>query len=268
MEEYNAQGLMRVAMTLMVSSLCVKFEAANGSVVQILDDISFNGRRGEILSLIGESGCGKTTVLKAIARLVPISSGKAEWLESGAHHQCVVSYLQYDAPLMPFRTVLHNACLGFELAGSEVAKKLEKVADLLIRLRLGDFLNHLPSQISGGMRQRVAFVQAIGVQPDLLLLDEPFSFQDRVNQAAMEETVFREIKESSIACIVVTHDLEAAAAVADDVIIMGAQPGRVSARLRVPHTMTGVPPNERRSLPAFDEWADAVWHEVRHARHA
>lgn len=257
---------------LQVEQLAVTYNTTTAREARILDDISFNVEARNVVCVVGESGSGKTTILRAISGTLQLSAGRVHLNPPATAIRPIVSVLQYDAPLLPFRTVFQNACLGIELAGHESDKGDRAYAAAVALLRKLSLANHagsLPGAISGGMRQRVAFVQAVVANPVLLLLDEPFAFQDRVNQAAMEEVVFQQVRrETPVGCVLVTHDLEAAAALATDVFVLGARPGRIVARLKSPDQMKELSPTDRRSHPGYDAWADTVWHEVRHARYA
>ncbi len=250
---------------LRVLELCVVYPSKVRSMV--ISNVSFDVRSGSVVCILGESGSGKTTILKAISGMAPVSYGSVEIDQQRRSGKPAISFLQYDAPLLPFRTLFQNACLGVELAGIDRGNVYQKTISLLETLRLIDHAASLPAAISGGMRQRLAFVQSVVVSPIVLLLDEPFAFQDRSNQAAMEEVIFQEVRNGlGIGCLLVTHDLEAAAALADEVLVLAGGPGRLNASLKCPERFKNLSPADRRTHGEFDEWADAVWHEVRHAR--
>lgn len=208
-----------------------------------IQGLSFHILRGQFVSVIGPSGCGKTTVLSLAAGLLAPSSG--EILREGGEFGYM---LQRDA-LFPWRTVEQNIFLPLEIKKANTAENRERAVQLAKKYGLGDFLKKTPNQLSGGMRQRVALIRTLAAQPEMLLLDEPFSALDYQTRLEVCDDVQGIIKEERKTALLVTHDISEAIALSDKVIVLSARPARVVAE----HDITfgdGTPKN-RRECPQF-----------------
>ena len=193
-----------------------------------VDRVSFSVDRGELVVLLGESGCGKTTTLKMINRLVEPDSGKI-WLEGEEVHarpavevRRSIGYVFQASGLFPHFSVAENVGITLELLGWEEKRRRQRIRELLelIQLPPDTFADRAPAELSGGQRQRVGFARALAASPHLLLLDEPFGALDPVTRNALQEQ-FREIQRSlNLAALVVTHDMTEALILADRVLIM------------------------------------------------
>ena len=139
-----------------------------------INDISLNIYEKEFLSIVGPSGCGKSTLLSILANLEKKTSGTINYLKKNIR----VGYMLQDDCLFPWRTILDNCLIGLEINNASNKKNKDKVISLLNKYGLGDFMNKYPSSLSGGMRQRVALIRTLATDPDILLLDEPFSALD------------------------------------------------------------------------------------------
>ncbi len=168
-----------------------------------INDISLNIYEKEFLSIVGPSGCGKSTLLSILANLEKKTSGTINYLKKNIR----VGYMLQDDCLFPWRTILDNCLIGLEINNASNKKNKDKVISLLNKYGLGDFMNKYPSSLSGGMRQRVALIRTLATDPDILLLDEPFSALDYQSRLKLSDDIYKIIKEENKTVVMVTHDL-------------------------------------------------------------
>lgn len=228
-----------------------------------VEDINFAVAAGEFVSLVGPSGCGKTTILSMIAGLVKPSSG--EVLVQGRPingPSPLVGYMLQQDYLFPWRTIIDNALLGFELTGRLDAGAKERTRLLLEGMGLAETELMYPSQLSGGMRQRVALVRTLVTNPGLLLLDEPFSALDYQTKLQLEDLIAETLRERGKTAILVTHDLAEAIAVSDRVIVLGRNPGYIRRTFEVPKLIRDAQPFYAREQPGFNELFHEIWGEL------
>lgn len=183
---------------------------------------------GELVSLVGPSGCGKSTLLATIAGLVEPDAGEI-WLdgERMANRLGHVALMPQRDALLPWRTVLENAILAAEVAGHDTQAARERASGLLPRFGLDGFGDHYPAALSGGMRQRAAFLRTVLTERDVMLLDEPFGALDALTRRSMQEWLLDLWEELSRTILLVTHDVEEALLLSDRVAVMTARPGRI-----------------------------------------
>ncbi len=196
--------------------------------IEAVRDVQLSVAEGEFLALIGPSGCGKSTLLNAIVGLVEPDMGQITL--RGADSKTRLGHLAYmpqrDA-LLPWRTVLDNAILGLEVAGHDLRDARERARELLPRFGLEGFGEHYPSALSGGMRQRAAFLRTVLSEQPVMLLDEPFGALDALTRRAMQEWLLGLWADLGRTIVMVTHDVEEALLLADRVAVMTARPGRI-----------------------------------------
>ena len=168
-----------------------------------IEDISFDVYENEFISIVGTSGCGKSTLLSILAGLENESYGKIIYNKKNFK----IGYMLQKDSLFPWRTILDNCLLGLEVTGEINDEKKEKVISLLDKYGLKDFKYKYPSSLSGGMKQRVALIRTLAIDPDLLLLDEPLSSLDYQTRLSLSDDLFKIIKEEKKTAIMVTHDL-------------------------------------------------------------
>lgn len=192
---------------------------------------NFSVEKGTNVAIIGESGCGKSTLLKLIYGLYDLNEGQIFWNETevlGPKYNLIpgmdfMKYLAQDFDLMPYITVAEN--VGKYLSNMFPEKKWERVSELLEIVEMSDFANVKAKNLSGGQMQRVAIARVLALEPEVLLLDEPFSHIDNFRKNSLRRKLFAYLKEKKITCIVATHDSTDVLSFADDVIVM--QQGRV-----------------------------------------
>jgi NitT/TauT family transport system ATP-binding protein len=230
--------------------------------VRALGGVSFDVPRGELTSVIGPSGCGKTTTLKIIAGLVDATSGRVEVdgtpvTKPGPDR----AFVFQDFALMPWATVLRNAAFGLELRGVSRKEREEAAREYVEKVGLAGFEDAFPHQLSGGMRQRVGLARALAVDADILLMDEPFASVDEQIRRKFQEDLLRLLGDEHKTVIFVTHSIEEAVYVSDQVVIMTRGPSRVSKVVRPGVDRSGGSDSIRRN-PAYLDWVEQIWHEL------
>ena len=218
---------------LAVQNLSVEYNGGAGRVLA-LDDVTFSVESGEFVVLIGPSGCGKSTLLKVIADLLPVSRGAvaiAGLSPEQARRERRVGVVFQDATLLPWRTVVANVRLSIEIVGAHAAHRSpEELVDLV---GLHPFARSLPAELSGGMRQRVAIARALVLQPELLLMDEPFGALDELARAELGQELLRIWEATASTIVFITHSVEEAVALADRVIVVSERPGVIVDQITV-----------------------------------
>jgi NitT/TauT family transport system ATP-binding protein len=205
------------------------YPTAKGGRQEALASVDLEIPRGQFISLLGPSGCGKTTLLKMIGGLIGPSGGTLAidgQPVASAVRQRKFGFVFQDATLLPWRNVLDNATLLLDVTGQGDGR--ERVRDLLQMVGLRGFEHYYPSQLSGGMKQRVALARALALEPEILLMDEPFAALDAITRDRMGEELLK-ILDGSRTVVFVTHSIREAALLSDRVVVMSARPGRVVA---------------------------------------
>jgi NitT/TauT family transport system ATP-binding protein len=238
----------------------VTMEFAGG--VRALDGVTFDVPRGELTSVIGPSGCGKTTTLKIIAGLVEATSGQVEVdgvpvTAPGPDR----AFVFQDFALMPWATVLRNAAFGLELRGVPRKEREEVARQYVDKVGLGRFADAYPHQLSGGMRQRVGLARALAVDADILLMDEPFASVDEQIRRKFQQDLLDLLADESKTVIFVTHSIEEAVYVSDQIVIMTQGPSQVSKVVRPGVDRSGGSESIRRD-PAYLDWVERIWGEL------
>jgi NitT/TauT family transport system ATP-binding protein len=200
--------------------------AAGG--VTAIREVGFSVADGEVVAVIGPSGCGKSTLLNIGAGLLIPSEGQAfvDGEPVAGPNSHVAFMLQKDL-LLPWRTIAENVMLGIEIRGLDRAAGRRKALALLQGFRLGDFADHYPHQLSGGMRQRAALARTLAVDPSVLLLDEPFSAVDAQTRIMLQRDLAQTLKRAGKTALLITHDLLEAVILSDRVLVMSARPGQI-----------------------------------------
>jgi NitT/TauT family transport system ATP-binding protein len=241
-----------------VSHLSKSYVSQDGSPLPVLDDISFQLREGEILCLLGRSGSGKSTLLRCIAGLIAPSKGEVKYRDvplRGANPGVAMVFQTFA--LLPWLTVEKNVELGLEAKGVAPTERRARAEQAIDRIGLDGFESAYPKELSGGMRQRVGFARALVIQPDALLMDEPFSALDVLTAQNLRSELIQLWSEDSFptkAMLIVTHNIEEAVTLADRIFVLGTNPGRIRTEMDV-----SLPrPRDRRSQP-FQSLVDQIY---------
>lgn len=226
-----------------------------------IKNLNFNIQKGEFVALVGPSGCGKTTILSLVAGLLQPTDGEI-LLDGQKILTSNIGYMFQRDHLFEWRNIYKNILLGLEIQGKKDLQSNEKYIDeLLTKYGLIDFKSKYPSELSGGMRQRVALIRTLAVKPKLLLLDEPFSALDYQTRLDVCDDVKNIITQEKQTVILVTHDISEAISLADKVIVLTKRPATVKTIqvLDFDRTLT---PFKRREAKNFSKYFNTIWEEL------
>ncbi len=221
-----------------------------------LSHLSFSLNRGDFVSIVGPSGCGKSTILSIISGLIPPEYG--EMILHGSN----IGYMLQKDHLLEWRTVYKNIILGLEIQHKTTSETKDHAHQLLQKYGLEGFASAKPSELSGGMRQRVALIRTLILNPDLLLLDEPFSALDYQTRLAVGDDIGQIIRKEGKTAILVTHDLAEAISLADNVIVLSERPAYVKSIVPLSFPADKNTPLARRNTPEFNEYFHTIWKEL------
>ena len=218
------------------------------------ENLNFSVNEGEFVAIIGPSGCGKTTLLSLAAGLLKPSSGTIE------SHGSFGYMLQKDQ-LFQWRTIEKNIFLPLEIKRINTPEHRDRARKLAEKYGLKDFLQSYPQQLSGGMRQRAALIRTLATNPDILLLDEPFSALDYQTRLNVCEDVSSIIRSEGKTALLITHDISEAISLADSILVLSQRPAHVSHSHEMDFGEVKNP-LKRRELPQFSEWFEILWREL------
>jgi len=232
--------------------------AQRGRPFAAIRDVSLQVEAGQFISIVGASGCGKTTLLRIVDGLIRPTRGQV-WVD-GRAVDCPGPdrgfVFQQDA-LFPWRTLLDNVIFGLEIQGRSRQESRARAAGLLTLVGLDGFEHHFPHELSGGMRQRANLARALTIDPDVLLMDEPFAALDAQTREIMQSELLRIWRSNRKTVLFVTHQIDEAVYLADRVVVMTSRPGQVKAVLDI-----DIPRPRDLSVkrtPAFLELVDEIW---------
>ena len=221
-----------------------------------LSHLSFSMSKGEFISIVGPSGCGKSTLLSLISGLLKPEQGSVEL------HGKMMGYMLQKDHLLEWRSIYKNIILGLEIRHLLTSETKQKVQDYLEQYGLADFSAAKPSELSGGMRQRVALIRTLILEPDLLLLDEPFSALDYQTRLNVADDIGQIIRKEKRSAILVTHDLSEAISLGDKVIILSKRPASIKRVIPLKFDLEEDTPLHRRNTPEFKNYFNMVWKEL------
>lgn len=228
-----------------------------------LSQISFALSKGEFVAIVGPSGCGKSTLLSLISGLLTPESGTicihGKPLKESTTN---IGYMLQKDHLFEWRTIYHNVILGLEIQHMMNVHTAKRANDLLDLYGLGTFKNAHPSELSGGMRQRAALVRTLVMEPELLLLDEPFSALDYQTRLSVGDDIGQIIRREEKTAILVTHDLSEAISLGDRVIILSSRPATIAQTLPLKFDLEKDTPMQRRNAPEFKHYFNLIWKEL------
>ena len=237
------------------------YQSADGEV-EAVRDVSFAVTEGAFVSLVGPSGCGKSTLLSAIAGLEPLTGGTvnvAGQPVTGPSRR--VGFMPQRDQLSEWKSIWDNVTLGLAVQRERGSAAYDHVRELLDRYELSGFAGKRPCQLSGGMRQRCALIRTLASDPEILLLDEPFSALDYQTRLAVSADIWRILRQEGKTALLVTHDIAEAVSMSDRVIVLSRRPAVVKAELDM-GPLRPLPPMERRDTPEFHRYFNTIWKEL------
>ncbi|KQZ95904.1 ABC transporter ATP-binding protein [Mesorhizobium sp. Root157] len=228
--------------------------------LNVLRDISFDVEENEIVSLIGESGCGKTTLLRIVQGLMRHDAGAIEvdgHAVSGPGRDR--GFVFQQASLLPWRTAQSNVEFGLEIQGVDPKIRAERAKQLLRLVGLDQAATRYPHELSGGMQQRIGLARAMAIDPSILLMDEPFSALDAQTREVLQRELLRIQADAKTTILFVTHDLDEAIYLSNRIVVLGARPGRVKEIIDVPFAGERPDLPVLRGSPEFQEIRQHIW---------
>ena len=239
-----------------VKDLTKNFYTKDGEM-EVLKNISFHVNEGEIFSILGPSGSGKSTILNILTKLLEPTSGTVEI-------NGTIGYMFQRDHLLDWRTIMDNITIGLEIMKRKDAKSIERIERLLKTYGLWEFRNMYPKELSGGMRQRVALIRTLSVDPDILLLDEPFSALDYQTRLMVNDDVYRIIKNENKTALLVTHDISEAIAMSDKIAVISKRPSIIKSehKIEFEDLKEDRTPFKCRKVPKFQTYFDILWKEI------
>lgn len=247
---------------LRVQDIEEKYQAENGEITA-LKSIGFSVKKGEFISIVGPSGCGKSTLLSIIAGLLKPTAGgvfvNGERIEGTSTH---IGYMLQKDNLLDWRTIYSNVTFGLEIRNMMSPQNKERILHLLKTYGLYEFKDKYPSQLSGGMRQRVALIRTLAINPDILLLDEAFSALDYQTRLTVTDDVYQILKQEQITTVMVTHDIPESISMGDRIMILTPRPAEIKEILEIDFDDENRTPLSCRNSPKFGQYFDHIWKEL------
>lgn len=247
---------------LKLENISKTYQAKNGEI-EALKDVNFSVGEGEFVSIIGPSGCGKSTLLSIIAGLEKKTSGKIyiDGIETD-HVSSKIGYMLQKDSLLEWRTIYNNVIIGLEITHKKTKENEEYVKQLLKKYNLYEFKDKYPTQLSGGMRQRVALIRTLAIRPEILLLDEAFSALDYQTRIMVTKDIYNILKNENITALMVTHDISEAISMSDRVVVLKSRPATVKKIYTVDFEIENRDPMNVRNSPKFSKYFDSLWKEL------
>lgn len=238
-----------------VKNLTKNFYNKDGEI-KVLNDINFSLNGGEILTLLGPSGSGKSTILNILTELLKPTSGKVNITGN-------IGYMFQKDHLLEWRTIMDNILIGLEIQKKKTPEAISRIERLLKTYGLWDFRNMYPKELSGGMRQRVALIRTLAVNPDILLLDEPFSALDYQTRILVSDDVYKIIRNEGKSAILVTHDISEAISMSDKIAVLSKRPATIKSIYTIDLKISGErTPIISRSAENFKDYFNILWKEI------
>jgi NitT/TauT family transport system ATP-binding protein len=247
---------------LEIKDVNMNYHTKNG-VTEAIKNINFNIEEGDFVSIVGPSGCGKSTLLNIISGLLEPSSGEVVYNDPDVKNNLdKMGYMFQKDYLFPWLTVRENVLLGLKIKGFLTVDNIERADNLLKNYDLEKFKDHKPTQLSGGMRQRVALIRTLALNPCILLLDEPFSALDYQTRQKLTDDVYEIIKREGKTAIMVTHDIGEAIIMSKRVIVLTKRPATIKDDMKIVFANSDKTPFNKRREPEFNKYFSELWQEV------
>ena len=247
---------------LEVKNISKKYQNKEGEMLA-LENVNFRVNKGEFVSIIGPSGCGKSTLLSIIAGLEEKTTGEI-YIEGKKINEISseIGYMLQRDCLLEWRNILSNTMFGLEIKGNKNEKSKKYVEDLLKKYNLYEFKDKYPSELSGGMRQRVALIRTLAIKPKILLLDEAFSALDYQTRIMVTNDIYNILKKENITAIIVTHDISEAISMSDRVLVLSKRPGTIKDIHKIDFGIENRTPLNCRESPKFSKYFNTLWKEL------
>jgi NitT/TauT family transport system ATP-binding protein len=249
-------------MRVVVNNVEKRFIDNKKREVIALQNIHLSIEEQEFVVLVGPSGCGKSTLLNIVGGLLSPSSGEVYFEGLSSDKPPRLGIVFQEIALFPWRTVYENVIFGLEEQGLSKQEQREKGMHYIEMVGLSGFESAYPKQLSGGMRQRAGIARALAVEPDLLLMDEPFSALDAQTRTLMQEELLSIWNRTRLSTLYVTHNIQEAVYLADRVIVLSRHPGQIKEVITIDLPRTGRDQEQHRA--AFERYADQIWQLIRH----
>ena len=247
---------------LRLSHIYMNYHTIKGET-EALKDISFNVDPGEFVSIVGPSGCGKSTILNIIAGLLTPSNGEVLVDNTPINKSLLkIGYMFQKDQLFQWLSVLDNVLLGLKVQNRITNNTKDKIKELLITYDLWDFRDYYPNQLSGGMRQRVALIRTLAIDPTILLLDEPFSALDYQSRLNASDEIYKIIKNENKTAIMVTHDIAEAISMSNRVLVLSMRPAFIKKEIQIDLCEKCESPLKSRENPNFSFFFNTIWKEM------
>ena len=241
---------------LEVKNIGKKYQNKEGEILA-LKNVNFRVKKGEFVSIIGPSGCGKSILLSIIAGLEEKTTGE---IVNGISSK--IGYMLQRDCLLEWRNILSNTMFGLEVKGKNDNVNKEYVLELLKKYNLYEFKDKYPSELSGGMRQRVALIRTLAVKPKILLLDEAFSALDYQTRIMVTNDIYYILRKEKITAIIVTHDISEAISMSDRVLVLSKRPGTIKDIHKINFGIENRTPINCRESPKFSQYFNTLWKEL------
>lgn len=247
---------------LEVKNIGKKYQNKEGEILA-LKNVNFRIKKGEFVSIIGPSGCGKSTLLSIIAGLEEKTTGEI-YIEGEKVNgiSSKIGYMLQRDCLLEWRNILINTMFGLEVKGKKDNVNKEYVLELLKKYNLYEFKDKYPSELSGGMRQRVALIRTLAVKPKILLLDEAFSALDYQTRIMVTNDIYSILRKEKITAIIVTHDISEAISMSDRVLVLSKRPGTIKDIHKINFGIENRTPINCRESPKFSQYFNTLWKEL------
>lgn len=240
-------------------NICFAYHSLTGET-SALSNISFQVQQGEFLAIVGPSGCGKSTLLSIIAGLLEPESG--DIIAYAPHDKIKIGYMLQQDHLLEWRTIMQNILLGPEITHTKTPEKEKLALQLLSDYGLYRFRDKKPSELSGGMKQRAALIRTMVMEPELLLLDEPFSALDYQTRLSVSADIGNIIRRAGKTAILVTHDLSEAISLASRILILSNRPATIKRDIPIHLTLPDESLLAARNAPEFKDYFSILWKEI------
>lgn len=239
-----------------ISKLYKQFDRPSGRPLPVINNISFAVEQGYLLAIVGPSGCGKTTLLRILAGHEDKTSGDITYNQE---RMLRTATIEQSSALLPWRTAFQNACLGAEVRGRLNDVVVQRVGELFSEFGLGGFENQFPSELSGGMQQRVAIVRALESEPQILFCDEPFSAIDFVTRLQLNTEFKKLCRLIGCTTVFVTHNIEEAVFLGDRILVLSKRPCEIVKEIRPQLSRFPEDAVKCRQSPKFDSYFNDIW---------